>query len=78
MLGHASLEQTSTYLNATLRGLHRSMRAFDQARGLTESTAAEAPRATLPEFLANSLQAHPPATHWHLAAPRRLLTPSCW
>jgi integrase len=32
MLGHASLEQTSTYLNATLRGLHRSMRAFDQAR----------------------------------------------
>jgi len=35
MLGHASLEQTSTYLNATLRGLHRSMRAFDQARGQT-------------------------------------------
>jgi hypothetical protein len=32
MLGHASLEQTSTYLNATLRGMHRSMRAFDQAR----------------------------------------------
>jgi integrase len=35
MLGHASLEQTSTYLNATLRGLHRSMRAFDQARAKT-------------------------------------------
>ena len=32
MLGHASLEQTSTYLNATLRGMHRSMRAFDLAR----------------------------------------------
>jgi hypothetical protein len=26
MLGHASLQQTSTYLNATLRGLHESMR----------------------------------------------------
>jgi integrase len=35
MLGHASIEQTSTYLNATLRGLHRSMRAFDQARAHT-------------------------------------------
>jgi integrase len=32
MLGHASLEQTSTYLNATLRGMHRSMRAFDLVR----------------------------------------------
>jgi integrase len=37
MLGHASLEQTSTYLNATLRGLHRSMRALDQARAHTVS-----------------------------------------
>jgi hypothetical protein len=37
MLGHASLEQTSTYLNATLRGLHRSMRAIDQARAETAS-----------------------------------------
>jgi hypothetical protein len=35
MLGHASLEQTSTYLNATLRGMHRSMRAFDLVRGGT-------------------------------------------
>jgi hypothetical protein len=32
MLGHASLQQTSTYLNATLRGLHESMRSFDQSR----------------------------------------------
>jgi integrase len=58
MLGHASLEQTSTYLNATLRGLHRSMRAFDQARGFTESTVAQAPKsdhAGIPcEFLANT------------------------
>ena len=35
MLGHASLEQTSTYLNATLRGMHRSMRAIDLLRGGT-------------------------------------------
>jgi integrase len=37
MLGHASLEQTSTYLNATLRGMHRSMRAFDRSRAIAES-----------------------------------------
>ncbi len=32
MLGHASLQQTSTYLNATLRGLHASMQQFDRFR----------------------------------------------
>lgn len=32
MLGHASLQQTSTYLNATLRGLHESMRNLDRSR----------------------------------------------
>lgn len=32
MLGHASLQQTSTYLNATLRGLHASMRNLNQSR----------------------------------------------
>ena len=32
MLGHASLQQTSTYLNATLRGLHESMQNLDQSR----------------------------------------------
>ena len=32
MLGHASLQRTSTYLNATLRGLHTSMQQFDQSR----------------------------------------------
>jgi integrase len=32
MLGHASLQQTSTYLNATLRGLHESMQHLDQSR----------------------------------------------
>ncbi len=33
MLGHANIEQTSTYLNATLQGLHRSMKALDHTRG---------------------------------------------
>jgi integrase len=37
MLGHTNLQQTSTYLNATLRGMHRSMRTFDRAR--TQATA---------------------------------------
>jgi hypothetical protein len=32
MLGHANIEQTSTYLNATLQGLHRSMKALDRTR----------------------------------------------
>lgn len=32
MLGHANLQQTSTYLNATLRGMHRSMRTFERTR----------------------------------------------
>lgn len=32
MLGHATLQQTSTYLNATLRGLHESMRNLEEAR----------------------------------------------
>jgi len=41
MLGHASLEQTSTYLNATLRGMHRSMRAFDRSRATAESAEPE-------------------------------------
>jgi hypothetical protein len=31
-LRSASLQQTSTYLNATLRGLHESMRTLDQSR----------------------------------------------
>jgi integrase len=33
MLGHANIEQTSTYLNATLWGLHRSMKTLDRTRG---------------------------------------------
>jgi hypothetical protein len=31
MSGHASLEQTSTYLNVTRVGLHESMRRFERA-----------------------------------------------
>jgi integrase len=30
MLGHASLQQPTTYLNATLPGLHESMRTLNQ------------------------------------------------
>jgi hypothetical protein len=29
-LGHASLQQTSTYLNTNLRGLHESMRNLER------------------------------------------------
>lgn len=48
MLGHASLQQTSTYFNATLRGLHESMRTFDQSRPACK-------------LLANNpLRSHPP------------------
>ena len=32
MLGHANLKTTSTYLNATLGGLHASMRKLDEQR----------------------------------------------
>jgi hypothetical protein len=32
MLGHANIQQTSTYLNATLQGLHRSMKMLDRTR----------------------------------------------
>ncbi|OFV90042.1 MAG: hypothetical protein A3H95_16785 [Acidobacteria bacterium RIFCSPLOWO2_02_FULL_64_15] len=32
MLGHASIDQTDTYLNAGRMGLHASMRQFDPAR----------------------------------------------
>lgn len=39
MLGHADLKQTSTYLNATVKGLEDSMRRFDEARGLLQSVA---------------------------------------
>jgi integrase len=47
MLGHASLQQTSTYLNTTLRGLHESMRNLEQARAackLVASTPTRSPR----------------------------------
>jgi integrase len=32
MLGHANIQQTSTYLNATLQGIHRSMQRLDRTR----------------------------------------------
>ena len=39
MLGHASLQQTSTYLNTTLHGLHQSMRTLEQSRPACTSLA---------------------------------------
>lgn len=43
MLGHASLEQTTTYLNATYAGLEESMRRSDEARSRCKPVANEGP-----------------------------------
>lgn len=43
MLGHANIAQTSTYLNATLAGLHASMRALDRKRKSATRKAKSAP-----------------------------------
>jgi hypothetical protein len=48
MLGHASLQQTSTYLNATLRGLHESMRNLEQSRAACKSVASKPTRGPRP------------------------------
>jgi integrase len=39
MLGHASIKQTSTYLNATLGGLHQSMRDMEDASAVCNPVA---------------------------------------
>jgi hypothetical protein len=44
MLGHASIEQTSAYLNVRAGGLLESMRRLDASR--TESTLSMSPTAT--------------------------------
>jgi integrase len=44
MLGHASLQQTSTYLNATLRGLHESMRSLEESRAACKAVASNPSR----------------------------------
>ena len=36
-LGHADLKQTSTYVNATVKGIEESIRRMDQQRGLLQS-----------------------------------------
>jgi integrase len=54
MLGHANLQQTSTYLNATLRGMHRSMRTFERTR--TQVTPIEPVTANPRSGSGNSLQ----------------------
>jgi hypothetical protein len=48
MLGHASLQQTSTYLNTTLQGLHESMRTLEQARKSCKLVARKATRGHRP------------------------------
>ena len=42
MLGHADLKQTSTYLNATAKGIEDSMRKLDEQRAILQSVAIEA------------------------------------
>ncbi len=44
MLGHASLQQTSTYLNLTTQGLHESMRKLEEARAECKDAAKPTPR----------------------------------
>ena len=44
MLGHASLLQTSTYLNTTLRGLYESMRTLEKPAPLASPKLARNPR----------------------------------
>jgi integrase len=75
MLGHANIEQTSTYLYATLRGLHRSMRALTGPARPQRAALARRPK---PPQLAIRLQAHPPAPLLPLARMRPPLTLSCW
>jgi len=48
MLGHASLQQTSTYLNLTTQGLHESMRRLEEARAACKIVASEESRAPRP------------------------------
>jgi hypothetical protein len=48
MLGHTSLQQTSTYLNATLRGLHESMRTLEESRNSCKSVASNPARGQRP------------------------------
>lgn len=43
MLGHTNVQQTSTYLNATLHGLHDSMRRMEAARRACEDVAKNLP-----------------------------------
>jgi integrase len=47
MLGHADLKQTSTYLNATVKGIEDSMRKLDHARGLAEQPTTDEPPASM-------------------------------
>ena len=48
MLGHASLQQTNTYLNLTTQGLHESMRKLEEARAACKIAAKPTSRAPRP------------------------------
>ena len=48
MLGHASLQQTSTYLNTTLHGLHESMRTLERTRPACNPLAKRTPQGPRP------------------------------
>jgi hypothetical protein len=46
MLGHANIEQTSTYLNVTLQVIRSLTKALDRTRGRATNRASPAPLAT--------------------------------
>ena len=49
MLGHASIKQTSTYLNPTLGGLHKSMRDMEESRAACKPVASPPALAPRPD-----------------------------
>jgi integrase len=59
MLGHANIQQTSTYLNATLMGLHRSMKRLNRSRKAKARRTAKSSPACNP--LANTPACEPQA-----------------
>jgi integrase len=71
MLGHANIEQTSTYLNATLQGLHRSMKALDRTR-----RRAAKPRQS--RSACRPLANAPTCSPWPMATASSRPTLKCW
>jgi hypothetical protein len=71
MLGHANIEQTSTYLNVTLQVIRSLTKALDRTRGRATNRASPAP-------LATPLQTNRPATLAPIATVPRLPSLNCW